>query len=789
MRFARSSLLLAVIVGTLLLSVRNVAQTPRPPAPAQSPAIRFEGRVVDDETGVGLPNARVGQMFGTADAPPIAALTDVEGRFAFTLPGGLSRISAIKTGYARGEVAISSSGQSIGIRLKRGAAISGRVLDQFGEPVADARVSLETSSNGSSDRRTAMSTTTDDLGEYRLGGVPEGVFLPVVETIGIPPAYRIGNQVAYGANPAVRTYYPRAASPDEAQAVPVQAGEERQGIDFLLTAEQITNQPYAVSDLLSRLPGDFDDPPSGAGLIRGRITSVDGVGLSQARVMLEPPSGPSGRMLRPIVLSTLPDGRFEFSNLAQGRYRVRASKSGFLPATTTVVVSETPKGTTSDLSAQPTRDAVDIHLTRFGTMTGRILDEYGFPLMGARVQALHLVHERGRRKLVAVNLPGRTTDDRGAYRLYGLQPGQYVVGAFIGDVSSDDVPGYARTYFPGIEDASNAQFVAVGPGQDVVGLDFPMARVRTARISGRVINWQGEPAGGSLILMPSWRASTVPAEPTGARIQLQDQRFEFRNVPPGDYVIQAGGGKSNRWTESEFAAMPVSVNGVDVSDLIVQKVPGSIVAGSISFNTLERAKLPAPGAISITAVPVDPDQSPSNGWAEANIFSNWQFQMGGLSGPRRLIATRLPAGWTLEQIRVGGIDVTDRPLSFGRADPPLTDVEIILSDRISQLSGTVTDDGNRPVRGAHVIVFAADRDRWFSGSRFLREAIADEQGAYAVSGLPFGSYYVTTLAQPLPEGADAWQDPEFLTTQMSRATSLTISEGQRVTRAIRVSSR
>jgi protocatechuate 3,4-dioxygenase beta subunit len=786
MRLGRSAVSLTVIVTVLLLSARNDAQTPRAPAPAERPAVRFEGRVVDDETGLGLPNARVGQMFGSADAPPIAALTDGGGRFAFTLPGGLSRISAIKTGYARGEVAISSPGQPIEIRLKRGAAISGRVLDQFGEPVADARVSLEAFSNGSSDRQTVMSTTTDDLGEYRLGGVPEGAFLAAIETVGIPPAYRIGNTVAYGASPPVRTYYPRAATSDEAQPVPVHPGEERQGIDFLLTAEQITNQPYAVSDFFSRLAADFDDPPPGSGLIRGRITSADGAGLSQARVMLELPSTPGARMPRPRVLSTLPDGRFEFSNLAPGRYRMRASKSGFLPATSATVI-EAPDSPSTDGSARTARDGIDIPLTRFGTMTGRVLDEYGFPLTGARLQALHLVYEGGRRKLVAVNLPGRTTDDRGAYRLYGLQPGQYMVSAFIGDVSSDDVPGYARTYFPGMESASNAQFVAVGPGQDVVGLDFPLVRARTARVSGRRINSQGQPGGGALVLMPTWRATTAPAEAIGARIQPQDGRFEFRNVPPGDYVIQSGGGKSNRWTESEFAAVPVSVNGVDVSDLTVQTTLGSIVAGSISFNTLDRTKLPSPGQIVITAVPVDPDLSPSNGWAEANIFSNWQFQMGGLSGPRRLIATRLPAGWTLEQIRVGGIDVTDRPLSFGRADPPLTGVEIILSDRISQLSGTVTDEQSRPVRGAHVIVFAADRDRWFSGSRFLRDAIADEQGGYTVSGLPFGSYYVTTLAQPLPEGPDAWQDPAFLTTQMSRAASLTISEGQRVTRAIRVS--
>jgi hypothetical protein len=370
-----------------------------------------------------------------------------------------------------------------------------------------------------------------------------------------------------------------------------------------------------------------------------------------------------------------------------------------------------------------------------------------------------------------------------------LKSGQYIVSAFIGDVSSDDVPGYARTYFPGMDSASDAQFVAIGPGQNVVGLDIPLARTRTARISGRMINALGQPGGGSLILMPTWRAGGVPAEPIGARILPRDGSFEFRNVPPGEYVIQASRGRTNRWTEGEFAALPVAVNGMDVNDLVVQTSNGSFVSGRISFNTVDRTKVPPRSSIEITAVPSDPDLSPQSGWADANILPDWQFQMAGLNGPRRLVVKNLPAGWTLEEIRAGGVDATDHPMMFGRADQSLTGVEIILSDRVSQLSGAVTDDDSRPVRGAHLIAFAADRERWFSGSRFLREAIADDQGTYNISGLPFGTYYVTTLAQVSAEGPDAWQDPAFLTSQISRASTLTISEGQRVTRNVRVSSR
>jgi hypothetical protein len=773
------SLTLSVIV--LLLSVHNDAQTNRPVAPAQVPTVKFEGRVVADDTGLPLPNARVSPSFGAADLPFVSTLTDGEGHFAFSFRQGRYNISAAKTGFARRDVPQAAAGQPLEIRLQRGGVISGRVLDEFGDPVANVQVALETlPMSGGREGQTVARTATDDLGEYRFGGLSEGVFLPLVTRLAM---VRIGaNQFS---NSLEKLYYPGAQTVDAAQPVPVRAGEEREGIDFLLTALQSSDQPFSLRGFVSTLPTDWREPPSGTGAIRGRIITADGRGIPQADVVLVPPANPTDRPFAPRAIKSSYDGRFAFADLAPGKFHVFASKSGYLPVSDGLL-----GGTASpsiDLAAGETRDPVDISLTRFGTMTGRILDEYGFPMMGARVQALRVRYEAGRRQLVAVNIPNRLSDDRGAYRLYGLQPGPYIVSASIGDVSSEDVPGYARTYFPGVASASDAQFVAVGAGQGVVGLDLPLARTRTARISGRWINSLGQPGGGSLALIPSWRASATPAEPIGARIRTQDGSFEFRNVPPGEYVIQATRGRLNRWTESEFAAVPVVVNGVDITDLVIQTSTGSMVSGRISFNTLDRAKVPSVSAIEITAVPVDPDLSPSGSWATANILSDGQFQMNGLSGPRRLIVGKVPAGWTLEEIRAGGTVATDRPLAFGRAEQSLTGVEIVLSDRVSQLSGTVTDESNRPVRGQHVIVFAADRDRWFPGSRFLRDVITDEQGTYSVSGLPFGSYYVTTIAQAADEGPEAWQDPNFLAAQISRASTLTISEGQQLTRAIRAS--
>ena len=150
---------------------------------------------------------------------------------------------------------------------------------------------------------------------------------------------------------------------------------------------------------------------------------------------------------------------------------------------------------------------------------------------------------------------------------------------------------------------------------------------------------------------------------------------------------------------------------------------------------------------------------------------------------------RAPAGWALKEIRARGIDVTDRVLAFGRTDQSLSGVEVLLTDRINELTGTIADDRGRSVPGAMVIVFSTDRSRWYPASRFMRRAVAGSDGRFAVAGLPFGSYYAATVARPPAGGDDAWQDPQFLESLMPAASTVTLSEGDKQVLNLRLGSR
>jgi hypothetical protein len=196
----------------------------------------------------------------------------------------------------------------------------------------------------------------------------------------------------------------------------------------------------------------------------------------------------------------------------------------------------------------------------------------------------------------------RVTDDLGRYRLYGLAPGQYIVSAAVGAVSSADLPGYTRSYFRGTPNPAEAQFVSMGPSQNIVGIDISLYRTRTARVAGKVLSAAGEPTTpGSLTLMPSQRSTSVVSMSVGARI-APDGTFEFPNVPPSEYVIQANRGRSNSWTEGEFGTLPVSVNGTDVTDLILQTSSGSSIKGRFTFVTYNSSKTPAPSAIELSPI-------------------------------------------------------------------------------------------------------------------------------------------------------------------------------------------
>jgi hypothetical protein len=721
---------------------------------AQSGAARhIEGRVVADDTGDPILNAKVGF---TTTAQARSTLSGSEGRFALDLPAGVSRVTVTKAGYARRDVTLSPGRAVTEVRLARTAVISGFVVTSTGEPAPNVAVLAEVPAPGGQSSSTVATSITDDRGEFRLSGLGEGRVVVSAVAVGFRNAM---------------VYFPGVESVAGAEVIEVKAGDEIDRINLALPASYdppvMTDGGVVAISAQPLRPPTQGDP--GVAL-RGRVVSATAGAVSGARVRLTQQATRDGAT----TLSDR-DGRFSFAGLVPGPFLITASKTGFSGEAPPLgrMVTVTATGADTELTLIP-----------WSSVSGRVLDELGEPVQGASMQLLRLQYRDGARRLVSAGYT-RTTDDRGVFRIFGVSPGQYILSASAGDVSTSELPGYVRTYYPGVAEPSASAFLTLGAGQAQAGADVILVRQPTVRVSGIVRDAQGRPGlVGSLNLIPSQSVSALAA-PVGARIG-DGGTFEFPNVPPGQYVIQAYRGARNRSTEGEFATLRVSVGDRDVEGIVLQATAGSMLIGRVSFNGSSPDAAPPRSGIDIQAVPSDADLAPLNGRATADIRPDWTFVLSGISGPRRLEVTRTPPGWAVDQIRVRGIDVTDQPLAFGTAAQSTDDVEVVLTDRVTQVLGRVRDRDGRAAAGATAIVFAPTRDRWYAESRHMRAAVVGEDGRFRVEGLPPGHYYVAAVANVPAGGAGAWRDPSFLESLVAPSTSVTVDQGGRAEVALSV---
>jgi len=640
----------------------------------------------------------------------------------------------------------------------RRAAIAGRVTDSYGDPAVNVIVAVESrGENGA--RRASGVAETDDRGEYRIGNLPGGRY--VVSVVRLDAIVNL----PVDAREPERTYYPGARTASEAETIALEASDVRDDIDLLIAPPPLLLPPVAtLRQRQLAAGGPLTSLPPGASIVRGRVVTADGSAVPHAQVRLMPADVAQTRAAMADAA-----GRFEFRDLAPGAVRLFTVKAGYDAVDAALSI---------DLKAQETRDGIELRLVRWSTMSGTVTGDRNEPIAGARVQLLRLRYDGGRRRLAPTGVP-RQTNDLGRYRLYPVAPGQYVVTAALPGFAPAEKEGYTPSYYPGTAQPASAQFVSIGASANVDGIDIQLARARLARVAGKVLDPDGaQVTPTALSLNTSVRSASAVSISMGANI-AKDGSFEFRNVPPGQYVIRTDRGRSKPWIEGEFGTRPVVVDGDDVMSLVVATSSGSSVTGRFTFLARDGTKPPAASAVELRPLAADFDQAPTS-VATAKIHDDWTFEMSGLNGPRRLELTRVPPGWALQEIRARGIDVADRPLPFGKREQSLAGVEVILTDRVSELSGAIVDAEEHPQPRAAAIVFASDRTRWYSGSRYMRRAPAAADGSFTIAGLPFGNYYVAALGAARSTAiGDDWPDPAFLETLIPSASSVNVAEGQK----------
>lgn len=584
-----------------------------------------------------------------------------------------------------------------------------------------------------------------------------------------------------------------------------------------LCAPGVSAQAVITEDIRGpqgmQMQGPGREFKTGTGRIRGRVLSADtGNPVRRAQVRL------TGAEVGIRTALTDAEGLFEFRELPAGRFAINVTKSGYV----NVQYGQTrpfESGKTIDLAEAQALDRADISMPRGGVIAGRIIDEFGDPMPDTAVQALRSSWNNGRRRLQPT---GRTamTNDLGQYRLYGLPPGEYYVSATMSGsqamqveaptemvavrmamagatapASSGPTSGYAPTYYPGTTSGVEAQRLTVSVGQETHGADIALFPVRLARVSGTVINASGQPVSGTMVnIAPRSLDSTSPLFMMGNSGRTDTNgNFTITGVAPGEYtlqtrgtqVIQAGEGRTMVFTmrtdaggpyqgnDPEVGSVPVSVTGDDVTNVMVVTAKGGRVTGQVTFDG--GAKPDKVGDMRVMAMPVDGDgPAMTLRGGSGAVQPDGGFELGGLAGGRLFRLANAPAGWMVKEVRLNGQDITDTGAEF-KAGETVSGLEIVLTNRLTSVTGTVAGSDSQPVTDYTVLVFADEPSLWtMPQTRHVVGVRPDQEGRFQVRNLPAGDYLAVAV-EYIEHGT--WGDPAVLTRLKDSATSFSLREG------------
>jgi hypothetical protein len=310
--------------------------------------------------------------------------------------------------------------------------------------------------------------------------------------------------------------------------------------------------------------------PGRDGSISGRVISLDGQPMAGARVMATP-EGKKRLIISPTGATADEEGNFKIEGLSLGTYRLSAVAPAYVEAAD---------------AGQPllrrVGDNATIRMEKGGVITGRVLDESGEPMVGVAVIPVRV---RGLDESPAGRPPARlrggaSTDDRGVYRIYGLEPGVYVVkvsGAFVPFAGPWRVSLAAPTYHPSSARAGATE-LSLAAGQEISGVDINCRLLRGSTLSGTITGATGDPGAFNETII---KLLSVPERQSiGNNAYVRDGSFVINGVEDGVYELAAA--KIQEKFELEIAGpRRVVVKGADQTGITLKFEKMGSVAGRV----------------------------------------------------------------------------------------------------------------------------------------------------------------------------------------------------------------
>ncbi len=490
--------------------------------------------------------------------------------------------------------------------------------------------------------------------------------------------------------------------------------------------------------------------------VSGRIL-IDGKPVAGVQVMLKKQEGQniaSGSKSLTLTAKSNADGQFQITNLAAGMYRI----SVYAPAY--VIESESGfasgYGKTVDVADGEQIENLDFSLVRGAVISGKVTDEYGTPVIAEGVGAFRLDQQGKRDKSAANQMLAWQTDDRGMYRIFGLEPGRYIIG--VGASSEDAVQPignrglYKRTYHPDAVDESSAKVVEVKPGSEAKNVDIKLARApKSYTASGHVIDAEtGKPLSGVTIGCEFAKAAGSSFRMGDITTNLRGE-FQIEGLSPNAYIAYVySPGESALYSDRvTFDIAEDNVTGLEIKMIRGATITGVVeiegTRNSALVGRLSQAQLRAEGVAQDTAAIM---MMLMQGGGIGKIGANGTLRIDGVRPGRTRIIALIPPqlkGFTLARIERNGVEIKELDVAQGEQ---ITGVRLSFTYGTSVLAGHVEIKGGALPLNVYMTVQiireGASPDEWW----FAKHANVDARGQFNIEGVSQGNYKVNLLIFP-----------------------------------------
>jgi len=482
-------------------------------------------------------------------------------------------------------------------------------------------------------------------------------------------------------------------------------------------------------------------PPSS---ISGKITVKDkGVpGVTVRLHLIEPNSGGHTTRHRGV---TDDEGNYRITNVPPGNYTVVISAPVFASA------DQSRPQKTVLVGKGETIENIDFALVRGGVITGRVTDSDGRPLIGEEI-FVSLVNKEDRQFFFGRER--RRTDDRGIYRIFGLQPGSYRVAA--GQDENDGFGGmrggYKRTFHPDAAEVSKATLVEVKEGSEATNVDITVGQsIPKYSASGRIIDGEtGRPLPGVSYGVQMFLGSQGSSSMTSGATSNSEGDFKWGNLAPGKYAIFFEPPPNSEWRADPAR---FEVIDQDVTGLIVKTSKGASASGVIVLEGTNDKAVYASLTKAMLYAHVMNESSTGNSSPSTSINADGSFRFGALQAGTVNFGLFTQQHFNRQRLRIVRVERDGVVYSRGveiKDSEQVTGLRLVVNYANGTIRGVVTLGKGTPAPDGHFNISlnrVGDNDGSFI-SNFNGPPQVDARGQFVAEGLLPGTYEINASYTP-----------------------------------------